>query len=428
MPNLIESLQGRDLGHLRIIAEFWGIELLEQDLKAATLELVSAMLKPARVEAMVNNSPAKEKEALIDLSANSGRLPWAQFSRRYGEIREMGVAKRDRELPFKQPISTTEALWYKGMLARAFFDTASGPEEFAYIPDDLLEQIPTTTAGEPTMMGRRAASSEYAEITVTNDRILDHACTLLAALRLGFSLDNPFLSQAGEELTPTLLKSLLTACGLIDSAGMPVLEPVRLFLEAARGEALGQLFRCWRQSEQFNELRLLPNLSIEGNWTNDPLDARQCILEYLSHLPAGTWWSLGAFIAAIKKHNPDFQRPAGDYDSWFIRELQSGEYLRGFEHWDEVDGRLIRFMLTGPLHWLGVLDLASPEGSGEITAIRLSGWSNALLKGKTPTKFAAEDEPIIARSDAALECQAASSPPGALPAGTFLRMGQGDAG
>ena len=49
----------------------------------------------------------------------------------------------------------------------------------------------------------------------------------------------------------------------------------------------------------------------------------------------------------------------------------SGEYLRGFEHWDEVDGRLIRYIITGPLHWLGVLDLARPEAEQEVTAFRL---------------------------------------------------------
>jgi hypothetical protein len=182
-------------------------------------------------------------------------------------------------------------------------------------------------------------------------------------------------------------------------------EPVRLFLEADRGEALAGLFKCWRQSSQFNELQLLPGLTTEGNWVNDPLGARQSILGHLSRIPHGTWWSLPAFVNAIKKRDPDFQRPAGDYDSWFIRDNQSGEFLRGFGQWDAVEGRLILYILTGPLHWMGVLDLASPEGSTQITAFRLSGWSKSLLNGESPRGLPAEDAPIIVRSDAAVSAR-----------------------
>ena len=129
------------------------------------------------------------------------------------------------------------------------------------------------------------------------------------------------------------------------------------------------------------------------------------MLDCLTKIPAGTWWNLQAFIAGIKRNNPDFQRPAGDYDSWFIRDRRSGEYLRGFENWDAVEGRLIRFIITGPLHWLGMLDLAAPEEVMEVTAFRLSKWSQALLKGGVPSGLPAENEHIIARSDARLSAR-----------------------
>jgi hypothetical protein len=154
-----------------------------------------------------------------------------------------------------------------------------------------------------------------------------------------------------------------------------------------------------------NELHMLPNLSPEGNWENDPLRARQAVLGQLLGIPKDTWWNLDAFIAAIKQRDPDFQRPAGDYDSWFIRDTQSGEYLRGFEHWEEVDGRLIRYILSGPLHWLGVLDLACLEPGHEVAAFRLSGWSSSLLKGETPKGMPVEKETIVVRSDARISAR-----------------------
>lgn len=399
MPDLAESLQGRDLGHLRIIAEMWGIELREEDQQEALRHLSSVLSDPIQVHKMVDSLPAEVKIALDDLVNHTGRLPWAQFKRNYGELREMGVAKRDRDQPYKQPISSVEALWYRGVVAVAFFDTSSGPQEFAYIPDELLKCIPIASADEPYLMGRQASAGEYARLALAGDRILDHACTMLAALRQGIRLEVPFSTQAGEQLTPVVLASLLSACGLLDETGQPLPEPVRVFLESPRGEALAGLVHAWKLSSQFNELCHLPDINVEGNWKNDPLLARQAILRHLKTVPTGIWWNIDSFIAAIKQRNPDFQRPAGDYDSWFIRDQNTGQYLRGFEHWDELDGRLVRYILAGPLHWLGIVDLACPETIQEVTAFRFSPWVKALLGDKPPKRMLVEEEPLIIRSD-----------------------------
>jgi hypothetical protein len=400
MPNIAESLQAHDLGHLNIIAELWGIELDEQDTHGAITQLVSIMSSTSRIENMVLSFSPAEKEALVDLIRHTGRLPWAQFTRVYGEVREMGVARRDREQPHKHPVSIAEALWYRGMISKAFFDSPAGPEEFAYIPDDLVAKVPLTDNERVPGIGRQAAAAEYAQVYLANDHILDHACTLLAAMRMGISIPSPLFMQAGEELSPVSLKSILTSSGFLDRKGLPQPDLVRAFLEASRPDALAAFVQSWRKSPQFNELRQLPGLSTEGNWENDPLRSRQIVLDFLKRIPVDTWWSLGSFLAAIKQQQPDFQRPAGDYDSWFIRDSQTGEYLRGFENWDAVDGRLIRYILTGPLFWLGVLDLGCPEASKQVTAFRLSRWSRVLLKGDSPKGMPAEDEFLVVRSDA----------------------------
>lgn len=405
MPDLTESLQGRDLGHLHIVAELWGITLEEQETNSAILHLNKSLLNTTAVTDMVSKLPQEVRTALAELTQQGGRLPWAQFTRTYGEVREMGPAKRDRERPYAQPISAAETLWYRAFVARAFFDTPAGPEEYAYIPDDLLRLIPPGEGTGKPQYGRQASSLEYAKVTLVNDRILDHTCTLLAALRLGISIQEPFASTGGEDLSATFLKPVLAAGGLLDEAGQPIPEPVRLFLEAKRGEALRQIFDSWKQSVLINELCLLPGLVIEGNWVNDSLRARRVIIDYLATIPAETWWSLGSFLYAMKTRNPDFQRPAGDYNSWFIRREADGEYLRGFEHWDEVDGRLIRYLITGPLHWLGVLDLARTEEGQEVTAFRLSRWSKNLLKEEAPKGLAAEEDTLVVRSDARLSAR-----------------------
>lgn len=400
MPDFVESLQGKDLGHLQIIAQLWGTKLDDQEVQPAILRLKATLLHKDVMDGMLIRLGPEVLKAIEDLRQHSGRLLWAHFTRSYGEVREIGPAKRDRERPYENPISVAEALWYRGLVARAFFDTAAGPGEFAYIPDDLMELFPRATSDGSHLIGRPAALQEYAQIFQANDFILDHACTYLAAVRMGVDLPGSFSTQIGEELTNECMRSILWGSGLVDESGNPISEPVRLFLEARRGEALMRLFLAWKESLQVNELRLLPGLTLEGNWENDPVRARMAVLDDLSYVPGDTWWNLGSFIAAIKQRAPDFQRPAGDYDSWFIRNKADDTYLRGFDHWDAVDGRLIRYLISGPLHWLGVLDLARMQDEREVSAFRLSSWSKELLRGEAPKGLSLEKERLAVRSDA----------------------------
>ena len=54
-------------------------------------------------------------------------MPWAGFTRQFGDVREIGAGKRDREQPYLAPASAAEVLFYRGLLERAFFDTDKGP-------------------------------------------------------------------------------------------------------------------------------------------------------------------------------------------------------------------------------------------------------------------------------------------------------------
>lgn len=415
MPDLSQSLQGRDLGHLRIVAELWGVDLSAPDARVAMQRLAAALLDGQLLTEVYEALPGEARQAVEDLLQNEGRLPWQLFTRRYGAVRDMGPARRDRDRPHANPSSPAEMLWYRALVGRAFFDTPDGPVEFAFIPEDLLPLIPAPGRQAPAPLGRPATPAERAHPRPANDRILDHACTLLAALRLGLSPDTIDLIAAGwitsppYPIAPAPLLSLLTAASLLDATGMPSPEPARAFLEAPRAEALSKLVSAWMSSPTFDELRLIPHLKTEGEWTNDPLRTRKNLLGYLSTLPEGEWWSLPAFVDSILQAHPDFQRPAGDYDSWFIRDRRAsgqGDFLRGFEHWDEVDGELIRYMICGPLHWLGVFDLAfsvkGPPTTARATAFRFTRWARPLLQGHVPDGFPLEEAHIVAASDARL--------------------------
>ncbi len=455
MPALAQTLPANDLGFLRIVASLWGIELSAPTPAEAALELAEAMLDAELMEEIIATLPDPAHQALQTVFSAGGRLPWVQFARRSGDIREMGPGRRDREQPHTRPNSAAETLYYRAIIGKAFFDTPSGSQEFAFIPDDLLQalefigfepgQTPapdpepepepavsttaaarkTITATEPEytdlaepeyadldeiisddesqaaifpsisagfrpaqpdhammngakippvvtppprpageeVLGRAATPAEKAHLQPTTDHILDDLTTLLAALRLG--IDPPALA-----VPVPILTGLLTASRLMSGNNLQP-EAVKTFLESSREVALASLVEAWQTSETINELRLLPGLACEGGWDNQPLITREFLLTLLEPLPEGVWWSIPSFLRDIKQKYPDFQRPAGDYDTWFIKRLSDGQYLRGFAHWDDVDGALIRYFLQ-VLHWLGQLDLAAPEETAAPTAFRIT--------------------------------------------------------
>lgn len=381
MPDLLQSLHKHDIGYLRITASLWGVELTAPETEAAARQLAGALLDPELVGEIVDSLPAEARSALEALAGMGGKMPWAAFTRQFGKIRDAGPGRRDREQVYLNPSSAAEVLFYRALVARAFFDTPTGLQEFAYLPDDLLpiihhgehrehgekskigsvDSVPSVVKKVP--LGRLATPKERDHPLPASDRLLDDATALLAALRM-----NIVPPETGVPVD--VVSGLLRAAGIL-AGNEPHAEQVKSFLETPRPQALSMLADAWRSSETFNELRLIPGLVCEGEWKNAPFAARHYLLGLLEAVPEGKWWSLPAFIRAVKEKFPDFQRPAGDYDSWFIKRVADGVYLRGFSSWDEVDGALIHYLITGPLFWLGKVDLASAEEGGNVTAFRI---------------------------------------------------------
>ena len=375
MPSLFQSLQTRDLGHLRIVALFWGIELAAGERKAAHKELSERLLDAELAAELLEALPDDARRAIQTLAQNQGKLAWSSFERQFGMVREAGPGRRDREQLYLNPVSAAEMLFYRALLARAFFNTESGAQEFAYIPDDLLKFIKHEERKEEhKVFGRLARPEERARIISSNDHLLDDLTTLLAALRTG--QDEAAFTL---ETSPRFVRDLGLAARLMGNEGGLQRDTVKSHLEADRSEAFAQLRQIWHASESFNELHQVPTIICEGEWTNPVLETREKLLDFLDVLPKGKWWNLNSFIADIKTHNPDFQRTAGDYDSWFIRRADDETPLRGFEHWDEVEGALIRYFVTGVLFWLGFVDLAKGEDVGDVKAFLVR---EETLKGK----------------------------------------------
>jgi len=388
MPTLAVALQDQDPGYLRIVAALWGLDLRRGSAAMLAGELSRAMLDPGLLSEIIDGLPPLAYAALEAVQRNEGRLPLADLTRKYGPLRQMGPGRRDREQPWRNGPSALEALWYRGLIARSFLDTPAGPQEFGYIPDDLLAQLPATEAGPETITPKPATQLE--QVWPTADWAVDDLVTLLAALRRRPPAANSLSAERVEGLVPFLHQptsiQLLVSC-LVEKGVLPgdKLKPdpeaVRELLDSNRCDILDRLRRTWTGTKRWNDLAHIPHLRVaQGGWPNDPLVSRQAILEFLGQVAPGEWWDLAGFIQSVEDIRPFFQRPAGAFDSWYLQDTRTGAFLRGLGHWHAVEGALIHGLITGPLHWLGMADLGSTGSDGPIVAFRLTPAFAALSR------------------------------------------------
>jgi hypothetical protein len=380
MQTLASTLLDQDFGQLRIIAELWGLDLSPGSVQQAADELSRAMLDGVLLAEVVDSLPASARDALDAILRNQGRLPLADLTRKFGLLRQMGPGRRDREQPWRNPASPVETLWYRGLIGRAFFDTPTGLQEFAYVPGDLAALMPAPDAASGALSVHPA--SQPSDIRYATDFAVDDLVTLLAALRRQPVSSGRLTSERLHACQPFLYQPrsarLLIAC-LVDERVLsqdrltPDPDAVRALLDSPRPKILERVRRSWRESPTWNDLAQVPHLvAADGEWPNDPPLSRKAILEFLSELSIGEWWDLAEFIQAIHDTRPAFQRPAGDFDSWYLQDSRTGSFVRGLAHWHAVEGALIHHVISGPLHWLGMVDLGLSGTDGPAVAFRLT--------------------------------------------------------
>lgn len=407
MPSLVRALVDYDLDLLRVIAAQWDVDLASTDRVAASEQLAVAMTRPAAVLATWQRLSADEQEALAELQLSEGRLAFSHFTRRYGELRPMGPSRRERERPWRDPVSVTESLYYRGLVLRTFEHTPAGAQEMVAIPSDLAEVLPQP---DPAAVEHRPgfAVAPPRKLKDGSRTAPDDLATILAYLLLrevdaGEWLSTEpvpaidrYLRRPADPAYRALLVQLAYDLRLIhDERTLTHVvtrvnrDTARPWLEASRDHQSRSLAEAWLASTTWNDLAYTPELEAE-EWPNVPGVARRVMLEALRGVPAEIWWSANSLVDFIKDENPDFQRPGGDYSAWYLRDSYSGEILHGFEYWDYVEGALLRFLIFGPLRWLGLVRAA--HGAFVLTALGLA----LLGRGPWPS---ADDREVRVKVD-----------------------------
>jgi len=421
MSSLRLSLRSHSPALLRAIAEANGVSLASNQ-AAQLVEQLAAMLSDAsHLRASVAACSPAAQAALAALLREGGRSPRPAFERMHGAIRPAGPGKLERERPHLAPASAAEELWYRGLLYPTMVETPDGLVEFLHVPAELADLLPPPPPSDPAFPPPALVAPPAVRPAV--DLLLHDACSLLCLVQAGLvSLHDPanllswqstpLYEYSRSSLQPVEDPAWITGDGPGNSAALALalalelgwlrargrrLElaqgSVRAWLEAERSQQRRVLLDAWLHSRLWNDLCRTPALSCEqtGSWANDPAATRQRLLPLLAALQTGAWYDLDALVAAIQIHMPDFQRPDGNYDTWYIRLRSAPAFLRGFEHWEQVEGQLLRFLTTGPLHWLGATSLAQP-GDGQPASISLTAAGQAWLH-EAPAP--AEPEPAL---------------------------------
>jgi hypothetical protein len=406
MKTLRQSLIDYELTLLHAIADCRAVPLAGLNKMEAVLQLIEAMLSPVATAIALDDLSGDETAALQFLLANDAQVEAARFHRQFGNIRPMGASRLERERPWQSPVSPAEGLWYRGFIYKAFLVTQNGGQEMVYIPTDVRPLLaPSEPKVFPDPVFQLNPTDRPAHIYPTANRLRENFFSLLVCLQ-----NQPAQLQPQGELTPkarqSLAQSLLppfapdfpadTELDLLLQLGqrtnLLVAAPGRLrlnrnrvrdWLQASPAEQNYSLQHAWRSDPTWNDLWRVPGLYPQPTgWENSPLLARSKILGFLQQLN-GTpenWYSLNDFVAAVKKIDPDFQRPNGDYDSWYIQD-DEGRSLLGFAHWDRVEGRLIRHVLGHILSLLNVVELGNATSGKTASSFTITAAGRHFLAG-----------------------------------------------
>jgi hypothetical protein len=397
MLTLLHALQDEGADHWRVVAQAWDVEY-PASARDPLADLIAAILDPARVADRYRELPPEARLAIAALRRAGGKIPVAEFTYRFGEIRAMGAARRQREQPWLNPASVSERLWYSGWLGRAFIRAGSDVQEYLFLPGDLEALIPAggdDAGSNANLLSYQPARHE--SIYRAETRAAEDACTVLAYVRNWppperrpidrWNPARPLLVHGREKAGAALLVHLLKEQGLVQGDPLaPSPDSARAFLELVAEDAERALIKAWRDSPGWNDLERMGGLIPEDAWPNDPLRARKNFLEAVRGFPRGEWITIDSALEAVRSARLEFLRPASEFDVWPLRNT-AGEYLRGIGSWDRVEGALVRYYLAGPLAWLGAAERTPAD---DPKAFRFTSLAEAIWDEEKPVGAPAE--------------------------------------
>ncbi len=409
MRTLRACLNDEPLPRLMAMADLWDVSLDAASAREVAEALSEHMLQADVAQRVRSELPAEAQEGLSALLKSNGRMPTATFERRFGMLRPMGPGKLERERPWLNPVNVAEMLWYRGWCFRAFDRVGANPSEMMFVPTDLFAVVGGNGDGQaspasprPVTASNTSARGAGSESSRTYSALIDDITTILIYIQNANVLvrtDGEWQLPARRAVQPMLRNSagvvgenttdrfqfllrLIERMGWVrvqNNRARLVPQPVTHWLQLPIQQQREALLNMWLTDPEWNDLAHVPGLSLEmtHTWVNQPLQERRAIFEllnqWLATTPNATRPTADDLLAYIKLTQPDFARVDGRYDTWHVRDIATDQFLMGFEHWDQVEGALIRYVLTAPLNWLEHFEHAELPRNSQPLLVRENG-------------------------------------------------------
>jgi hypothetical protein len=331
-----EALELSSTGALRRMAGVHGLVYDDGTTRAELIErLGERLLDSAYVKEVLGALGEHERAALLEAHASGG------------EVRGLLI---DRDFP-----GAGDALVERGLLFRVFASTGPRRGEVFAVPEEVLALLPRPPSMSPPPAVEPGPSPAHRR---ASDPVFSLFALASALRRAGAALE-PEVREWSEEpggwdwdARWTFLRHLGQAAGLLvhqaDGALAPGPSLARLLDDPPA--LTDRLWRTYVRDGSWSELR---RAGLDrGEELADTLPLRQALIDAVQQLHEGAWIGLAALSDWLRRARPAIVR----------EQLNArGLVLLDSVEWSDLEQPLIRYVLLGPLYWLGVV-AASADG------------------------------------------------------------------
>ena len=375
---LREALQECTLALLRKIADSHGMVVDEATLRSELVEKLSCRLVEAgQLQSCLGALSSEEMELLRVVRAQG----W--ISKAFLLDRRLPQAVRARRARVGAASSPLTSLLHKGLLYRSFAPVGDWRGEVYHVPEELWEGISAVLPAPGGEEKPRVAPREEPQRVEERNSPLDLFCLLSFLRREGLRLVQGFMSRAdlaklereagaGSALSGSadaerwrFLLHLCLAAGWVVRQGNR-LKPGRSAaraLSGSRNELRLRLLERYLRDRAWSDLAGAGRVrQALGSQRIDEASARRVVMHLIDEWAGNGWVDEDALIAAVRAHSPDFLREDYGSPSWGMVDAATEGELHGPESWDLVEGEWLRYVLRGPLYWLGIVRRGTTPG------------------------------------------------------------------
>ncbi|MHB9034684.1 MAG: helicase-associated domain-containing protein [Anaerolineae bacterium] len=302
-------------------------------------------------------------------------------------------------MPWRDPQSPLEELYYKGLIYRAYGNIEDYYGEVLWVPGELRDALLLAFAPGNQPDAFHGASNV---ISHPRDNILvEDLMALLVRTKVGKyrSLKHPgagiklpweYLGIEGRLLggnDPDYLGFIeeLTNSARLVTENEGFLRPsarARTWLKAGYARQKMILYSAWLADANLNIVETC-GIHLMGKKALPIPDAKHNLGAVLATLQPDTWFEINPFIKHLQIIRPDYLRSDGDYDSWSVSVKNENQPVRGYASWERIEGALARYLILKPLYWLGIITLGATEDGAQPGLFCLNTDGLDLLNNQT---------------------------------------------